>query len=74
MLIRSAVGGAEDQLVGLKENVIIGRLIPAGTGFGNSPKQDIIKELNVTPLTPEHIEAEEPARASHAGEEVETAS
>ena len=26
--------GKVDKLIGLKENVIIGRLIPAGTGFG----------------------------------------
>ena len=33
ILINSAVTGREDTLEGLKENVIIGRLIPAGTGF-----------------------------------------
>ncbi len=33
VLINAAVQGKEDQLRGLKENVIIGRLIPAGTGF-----------------------------------------
>lgn len=33
VLIRTAVMGGEDNLEGLKENVIIGRLIPAGTGF-----------------------------------------
>ncbi|MCG2699234.1 DNA-directed RNA polymerase subunit beta' [Candidatus Parcubacteria bacterium] len=33
VLIASAIEGAEDKLRGLKENVIIGRLIPAGTGF-----------------------------------------
>jgi DNA-directed RNA polymerase subunit beta' len=33
VLIESATVGKEDKLVGLKENVIIGRLIPAGTGF-----------------------------------------
>ncbi|HWA64693.1 MAG TPA: DNA-directed RNA polymerase subunit beta', partial [Candidatus Paceibacterota bacterium] len=33
VLIDSAVVGKEDHLRGLKENVIIGRLIPAGTGF-----------------------------------------
>ncbi len=33
VLIESAVIGKEDHLRGLKENVIIGRLIPAGTGF-----------------------------------------
>jgi len=34
VLINAAVTGKVDRLVGLKENVIIGRLIPAGTGFG----------------------------------------
>lgn len=34
VLINAAVQGKEDRLRGLKENVIIGKLIPAGTGFG----------------------------------------
>ena len=33
VLINAAVTGKVDKLRGLKENVIIGRLIPAGTGF-----------------------------------------
>ena len=33
MLIQAAVQGRKDTLRGLKENVIIGDLIPAGTGF-----------------------------------------
>ncbi|PIX90478.1 MAG: DNA-directed RNA polymerase subunit beta' [Candidatus Moranbacteria bacterium CG_4_10_14_3_um_filter_44_15] len=33
VLINAAVTGKEDKLRGLKENVIIGKLIPAGTGF-----------------------------------------
>jgi len=32
-LIENAIKGGVDYLRGLKENVIIGRLIPAGTGF-----------------------------------------
>ena len=32
MLTEAAVSGKEDTLDGLKENVIVGRLIPAGTG------------------------------------------
>ena len=32
VLIESAIAGKEDMLTGLKENVIVGRLIPAGTG------------------------------------------
>jgi DNA-directed RNA polymerase subunit beta' len=35
VLIENAVKGGVDNLRGLKENVIIGRLIPAGTGFKN---------------------------------------
>ncbi|MDO8617419.1 MAG: DNA-directed RNA polymerase subunit beta' [Candidatus Uhrbacteria bacterium] len=34
VLINAAVTGKIDRLEGLKENVIIGRLTPAGTGFG----------------------------------------
>ena len=33
ILIEAAISGKEDKLRGLKENVIIGRLIPAGTGY-----------------------------------------
>lgn len=33
VLIDAAITGKKDKLRGLKENVIIGRLIPAGTGF-----------------------------------------
>ena len=34
VLIDTAIRGGVDTLRGLKENVIIGHLIPAGTGFG----------------------------------------
>ncbi len=33
VLTEAAVTGKEDQLRGLKENVVVGRLIPAGTGL-----------------------------------------
>jgi DNA-directed RNA polymerase subunit beta' len=33
VLAGAAIAGKEDQLAGLKENVIIGKLIPAGTGY-----------------------------------------
>jgi len=44
-LAEAAVSGAVDRLVGLKENVIIGRLIPAGTGFKGSKKNEMISTL-----------------------------
>ena len=45
VLINAAVRGSEDNLAGLMENVIIGKLIPAGSGFKGSAKYDMIKEL-----------------------------
>jgi DNA-directed RNA polymerase subunit beta' len=33
VLTDAAVNGKQDEMYGLKENVIIGKLIPAGTGF-----------------------------------------
>ncbi len=33
MLTEAAIMGKRDELRGLKENVIVGRLIPAGTGL-----------------------------------------
>jgi hypothetical protein len=33
VLAGAAIASTEDPLFGLKENVIIGKLIPAGTGF-----------------------------------------
>src|SRR5690606_23449960 len=37
VLVDAAVAGKVDYLRGLKENVIVGRLIPAGTGFRSIP-------------------------------------
>jgi len=38
VLIRASLEGKEDRLRGLKENVLIGKLIPAGTGFRKEEK------------------------------------
>ena len=42
-LISAAIKGSIDTLRGLKENVIIGRIIPAGTGFAGSKKHAAIE-------------------------------
>lgn len=39
VLTAASVGGKRDDLRGLKENVIVGRLIPAGTGFSYHQKR-----------------------------------
>jgi DNA-directed RNA polymerase subunit beta' len=45
VLINAAVKGSHDNLTGLMENVIIGKLIPAGSGFKGSKKYDMIDTL-----------------------------
>jgi len=45
ILIDSSLRGAKDHLRGLKENVIIGRLIPAGSGYEGSRKQKMVAEI-----------------------------
>jgi DNA-directed RNA polymerase subunit beta' len=50
VLTEAALAGRTDHLVGLKENVILGHLIPAGTGFRN------IHEAEVR-IRPEALEA-----------------
>ena len=44
VLTESALKGKRDYLLGLKENVIIGKLIPAGTGLGTYRAVEIEKE------------------------------
>ena len=45
ILIQASVRGIKEELIGLKENVIIGRLIPAGTGWKGSEKYAMIEKL-----------------------------
>ena len=45
VLITAALKGSMDTLRGLKENVILGRLIPAGTGFKGSKKEEAVSAL-----------------------------
>ena len=52
VLINNAIRGGVDNLRGLKENVIIGNLIPAGTGFGvkrasKAEKEEVNEEESV---------------------------
>jgi len=54
VLINAAIEGQVDHLRGLKENVIIGRLIPAGTGY----RKDIPKTIGPTYTEDEEAEVE----------------
>jgi DNA-directed RNA polymerase subunit beta' len=64
VLTEAAINGREDILLGLKENVIVGRLIPAGTGF-----EDYRDTFVISPKS----EALPPALASVAAGEVQEA-
>ena len=44
VLTEAAIKGKKDQLLGLKENVIIGKLIPAGTGLGKYRAVEVERE------------------------------
>ncbi|MEO0004411.1 MAG: DNA-directed RNA polymerase subunit beta' [candidate division WOR-3 bacterium] len=44
VLSEAAIQGREDKLRGLKENVIVGRLIPAGTGFREFSRIKLVSE------------------------------
>jgi DNA-directed RNA polymerase subunit beta' len=52
ILINAALRGSVDRLRGLKENVILGRLIPSGTGFAGSKKHAHITKLQSTRPAP----------------------
>jgi DNA-directed RNA polymerase subunit beta' len=47
VLINNAVRGGVDDLRGLKENVIVGNLIPAGTGFGAEKVSKVIPKVDI---------------------------
>ena len=59
LLTAAAIAGKEDHLLGLKENVIMGHLIPAGTG---KPEYRAIRGIDVVPEeAPEDVLEEAPS-------------
>ena len=66
VLTEASVNGKMDELRGLKENVIVGRLIPSGTGLAYHEDRRRRQALEEEPLEPEAVEA---ALASALAEE-----
>jgi DNA-directed RNA polymerase subunit beta' len=62
VLTEAAINGAKDHLIGLKENVIIGKLIPAGTGA----EARRLQAERAAQLSPEEAEQEREAAAARA--------
>ncbi|WP_050526161.1 DNA-directed RNA polymerase subunit beta' [Pseudorhodobacter aquimaris] len=71
VLTEASVQGKRDKLVGLKENVIVGRLIPAGTGGATSRVKRIAAERDQKVVDVRRDEAEQ--AAALAAPEVVTA-
>ena len=76
VLTEAAVRGLRDDLRGLKENVIVGRLIPAGTGFAHHAERrrtreqdlaDQLRELDELALKEAQLASEDDVAA--AGDE-----
>jgi len=61
VLTEASVQGKRDKLVGLKENVIVGRLIPAGTGGATSRVKKIAADRDQTVIEARRSEAAEAA-------------
>ena len=64
MLTEAAVNGKADTLDGLKENVIVGRLIPAGTGAMMGQLREVATKRDTLIL--DEREKEAAARAAAA--------
>ena len=57
VLTDAAIRGAKDDLLGLKENIIIGHLIPAGSGIYRYAEIDIEPPEGYEPPPPAPVEA-----------------
>jgi len=62
VLTEASVQGKRDKLVGLKENVIVGRLIPAGTGGATQRVRRIAQERDQKVIEQRRAEAEAAAQ------------
>ena len=69
VLTEAAVRGLRDDLRGLKENVIVGRLIPAGTGFAHHAERRRTREQDLADQLKELDVAAEKAAAEAAAED-----
>ena len=63
-MTEAALAGKVDFLVGLKENVILGHLVPAGTGF----KTHLDAEVRIRPEALEALADKGPAYARYRDE------
>ena len=70
VLTEASVQGKRDTLVGLKENVIVGRLIPAGTGGATQKVRRIAAERDLKVIQEARAEAEAAAALAAPMEDI----
>jgi DNA-directed RNA polymerase subunit beta' len=68
VLTEAAISGKVDELRGLKENVIVGRLIPAGTGLSHYTRAEVLSTEAAQEEAKPAGEAPVPAEAAGEGE------
>jgi DNA-directed RNA polymerase subunit beta' len=71
VLTEASVQGKRDRLLGLKENVIVGRLIPAGTGGASARLKAVAAERDRKVIAQRQAEAEAAAAAAEVPELIE---
>ena len=75
VLTEAAVNGKVDHLIGLKENVIVGRLVPAGTGsvmnrlreIAATRDRELLASKQEAPMEPAEAAAPEPEDKAKTG-------
>jgi len=72
VLTEASVQGKRDKLVGLKENVIVGRLIPAGTGGATTRVKKIAADRDLKVVEARRAEAETAAALAAPVDETES--
>ena len=81
VLTEAAILGKRDELRGLKENVIVGRLIPAGSGMAyhesrrkakEAPEEEVVQELTNLEQAEAAFENLEPSEAKNEETQTET--
>jgi DNA-directed RNA polymerase subunit beta' len=70
VLTEASVRGRKDDLRGLKENVVVGRLIPAGTGFAYHQERRKVRTLDIDSEFSDAIAAAEAAAGAEEALEI----
>ena len=73
VLTEAALAGKRDTLVGLKENVIVGHMVPVGTGYQYYRSLELKKNIPLDELLAAEGKNAEGGAAASAGTKAETA-